>query len=123
LDEDLAIGAHQHQMRPLAIVPDDYPLRFPVVVGPTGVVSFDGYRYSMPPESIGIPGTLWLFPEHARIVAGRHGSEHPRVPECGHTSIHPEHRTARLAKVAGARGRLYLVVSKKRCPAFRPGID
>jgi len=102
------IAAERERMRPLAIAPHDYPLRFSVVVGPTGVVSFDGYRYSMPPESIGIPGTLWLFPERVRIVAGRHGSEHPRVPERGNTSIHPEHRTARLARVAGARGRLYL---------------
>jgi hypothetical protein len=30
------------------------------------------------------------------------------VPECGRDSFHAEHRTARLAKVAGARGRLYL---------------
>ena len=102
------IGVERERMRPLAIAPEDYALRFPVVVGPTAVVSFDGYRYSMPPESIGVPGTLWLLPERVRIVAGRHSSEHPRVPECGQSSIHPEHRTARLAKVAGARGRLYL---------------
>jgi len=102
------IAAERARLRPLAIAPEDYALRFPVMVGPTGVVTFEGYRYSMPPEAIGIPGTLWLYRERVRIVAGRYVSEHARVPECGRDSIHPEHRTARLAKVAGERGRLYL---------------
>jgi transposase len=102
------IIAERARLRPLAIAPEDYALRFPVMVGPTGVVTFEGYRYSMPPEAIGIPGTLWLYRERVRIVAGRYISEHARVPECGRDSIHPEHRTARLAKVAGERGRLYL---------------
>jgi transposase len=102
------IEADRARMRPLAIAPEHYALRFPVVVGPTGVVTFEGYRYSMPPEAIGIPGTLWLYRERVRIVAGRYASEHARVPECGRDSFHPEHRTARLAKVAGERGRLYL---------------
>ena len=102
------IAADRARLRSLAIAPDAYALRFPVLVGPTGVVSFEGYRYSMPPEAIGIPGTLWLYRERVRIVAGRHASDHPRVPACGRDSVHPEHRTARLAKVAGERGRLYL---------------
>ena len=102
------IAADRARLRPLAIVPEDYALRFPVMVGPTGVVTFEGYRYSMAPEAIGIPGTLWLYRERVRIVAGRYASEHARVPECGRDSFHPEHRTARLAKVAGERGRLYL---------------
>jgi len=104
----MRIAAERARLRPLAIAPEHYALRFPVMVGPTGVVTFEGYRYSMPPEAIGIPGTLWLYRERVRIVAGRHVSEHARVPECGRDSIHPEHRTARLAKVAGERGRLYL---------------
>ncbi len=102
------IEADRARLRPLAIAPRDYALRFPVMVGPTGVVTFEGYRYSMPPEAIGIPGTLWLYRERVRIVAGRYASEHDRVPECGRDSIHSEHRTARLAQVAGERGRLYL---------------
>lgn len=102
------IEADRARLRPLAIAPEDYALRFPVMVGPTGVVTFEGYRYSMPPEAIGIPGTLWLYRERVRIVAARYASEHDRVPEGGRDSIHPEHRTARLAKVAGERGRLYL---------------
>jgi hypothetical protein len=102
------IDADRARLRPLAIAPENYALRFPVMVGPTGLVPFEGYRYSMPPEAIGIPGTLWLYRERVRIVAGKHCAEHSRVPECGRESFHPEHRTARLAKVAGARGRLYL---------------
>ena len=53
------------------------------MVGPTGLVTFQGHRYSMPPEAIG-------------------------VHEQGRDSIHPQERTARLAPVVGARGRLYL---------------
>jgi len=102
------MAADRERLRPLAIAPQDYALRFPVMVGPTAVVTFEGYRYSMPPEAIGIPGTLWLYRERVRIVAARHVAEHARVPECGRDSFHPEHRTARLARVAGARGRLYL---------------
>lgn len=102
------IAAERERMRPLAIPPAEYALRFPVSVGPTGLVTFQGYRYSMPPEAIGIPGMLWLYAERLRIVAGRFEREHPRVPEQGKDSVHPEDRTARLAQVAGKRGRLYL---------------
>ena len=102
------IAAERERMRPLAIPAAEYALRFSVFVGPTGLVSFQGYRYSMPPESIGIPGILWLYADHVRIVAGRFEREHARVPEQGKDSFHPEDRAARLAQVAGKRGRLYL---------------
>lgn len=98
----------RERLRPLPIPAADYALRFPIVVGPTGLVEFEGRRYSMAPEAIGIPGSLWLYTDRLRIVASRHLSEHPRVPEHGRDSIHPGHRTERLAKVAGERGRLYL---------------
>jgi transposase len=102
------IAAERERLRPPAIAPAEYALRFSVFVGPTGLVSFQGYRYSMPPEAIGIPGMLWLYPQRVRIVAGRFVREHARVPEQGKDSIHPEDRTRRLAQVAGKRGRLYL---------------
>ena len=102
------IHAERERLRPLSIAPADYALRFPIVVGPTGLVEFEGRRYSMPPEAIGIPGSLSLFSDRVRIVAGRFFSEHARVPEHGRDSIHAEHRAERLAKVAGQRGRLYL---------------
>jgi len=102
------IGAERERLRALPIPPADYALRFPIVVGPTGLVDFQGRRYSMPPEAIGIPGSLWLYTNRLRIVAGRFLSEHPRVPEHGRDSIHAGHRTERLARVSGERGRLYL---------------
>lgn len=102
------IATERERLRPLAIPPAEYALRFPVMVGPTGFVEFQGHRYSMAPEAIGIPGSLWLYPERVKIVAGRYQTEHARTPEHGRDSIHPEHRAARLAAVAGARGRLYL---------------
>lgn len=102
------IAAERERLRPLAIAPAEYALRFSVFVGPTGLVTFQGYRYSMPPEAIGIPGMLWLYPERVRIVAARFEREHGRVPEQGKDSIHPEDRAARLAQVSGKRGRLYL---------------
>lgn len=102
------IEAERERLRALAIDPSEYALRFSVFVGPTALVSFQGYRYSMPPEAIGIPGMLWLYPERVRIVAGRFEREHARVPEQGQDSIHPDDRTRRLAAVAGKRGRLYL---------------
>ncbi len=83
------IAAERERLRPLAIEPAEYALRFSVFVGPTGLVTFQGYRYSMPPEAIGIPGMLWLYPERVRIVAGRFEREHARVPEQGKDSIHP----------------------------------
>jgi hypothetical protein len=83
-------------------------LRFPVTVGPTAFVEHRGVRYSMPPASIGMPGTLFLYPDRVRVVARHHVAEHPRVPETGNTSWRPEHRAQMLAAVSGERGRLYL---------------
>jgi transposase len=97
------------RLRPLAIPASDYALRFPVVVGPTGVVEHGGLRYSMPPESIGFPATLYLYRQRVRIVARRHEANHPRCPEVGQTSLLAEHRSALLAAVSGKRGRLYFM--------------
>jgi transposase len=101
------IAAERERLRPLAIPTTEYALRSVFVV-PPGLVTFQGHRYSMPPEAIGIPGMLWLYPEQVRIVAGRFEREHARVPEQGKDCIHPEDRARRLAHVAGKRGRLYL---------------
>jgi transposase len=103
------LEAERPRLRPLAIPPADYPLRFPVTVRTTGFVEHAGIRYSMPPETIGIPATLFLYPERVRIVA-KNGVEaaHPRTPDVGTASYRPEDRVARLAAVHGRRGRLYL---------------
>lgn len=101
------LAEERNRLRPLAIPASEYALRFPVVVGPTGMVEHKGCRYAMPPDSIGIPGTLFLGATRVRITAGRHEREHPRAPEQGSTSYVPQDRARLLAAVTGARGRLY----------------
>ena len=101
------LAVERERLRPLPFRADDYALRFPVMVGPTGLVDFQGYRYSMPPRAIGIPGTLFLFPERVRIVAGSHVAEHDRFPTEGKTSYRAEDRASTLAAVSGERARLY----------------
>jgi len=103
------LEAERERLRPLAIPPADYPLRFPVTVRTTGFVEHAGIRYSMPPTTIGIPATLFLYPERVRIVT-RNSVEaaHPRHPVVGTASYRSEDRVAKLAAVHGRRARLYL---------------
>jgi len=62
----------------------------------------------MPPDAIGVPGTLYLYRDRVRIQAGRFGAEHPRQFVPGAGSILPEHRAQRVAAVSGKRARRYL---------------
>jgi transposase len=101
------LAEERKRMRPLPINPAEFALRFPVVVGPTGFVEHEGIRYAMPPPAIGVPGTLHLFPDRVRIVAGRQDASHPRFPEGTNTSWGEGGRAAWLAAVSGERGRLY----------------
>lgn len=96
------------RLRPLKVRPEDLALRIPVYVGPTGTVLHDGHPYSMPPEAISMPGTLYLYADRVRIVAGRHAVNHPRkfVPHEGSTLA--AHRAAMVAAVSGKRGKRYL---------------
>jgi transposase len=48
------------RLRPLKVQPEELALRIPVYVGPTGTVVHDGHAYSMPPEAISMPATLYL---------------------------------------------------------------
>jgi len=96
------------RLRPLKVRPEELALRFPVLVGPTGVVRHDDHPYSMPPEAIGIAGTLYLYRDKVRIVAGRHEALHPRLCEPGAKSILPEHRAQAVAAVSGKRAKRYL---------------
>ncbi len=89
------LAAERERLRPIAISPSEYALRFPVVVGPTGIVEFQGHRYTMPREAIGIPCLLWLYPDCVRIVAGRYESKHARAPGHDHDTTHSERRAAR----------------------------
>jgi transposase len=111
--------AERERLRPLAIPPVDYPLRFPIMVGPTGKVRHDGVSYSMPPESIGFTGTLYLHLDRVRIVAGRYEAEHARDPEGGSERFLPGHRAAMLATVSGRRAKLYF----KRQQLLELGVD
>lgn len=96
------------RLRPLKVEPSELALRVPVLVGPTGVVLHDGHVYSMPAGAIGIAGTLFLYRDRVRIVAGRFESCHARLFEPGAKSILPEHRAEIVAAVSGRRGKLYL---------------
>ena len=103
-----SLAAERERLRPLAIPPTEYALRFPVVVGRAGVVEFQGHRYAMAPEAFGIPGLLWLYPETVRIVAGRHQSEHARAAGSRHDSGSRKHHSFHLARLADARGRPHI---------------
>jgi transposase len=102
------IAEERARLRPLKIAPDTLALRIPVSVSPMGVVMHDGHPYSMPPDAIGLPGTLYLFRERVRIVAGRFSAEHARKFQPGDGSILAEHRAERVAAVSGKRARRYL---------------
>ena len=82
-------------------------LRIPVVVGPTGMVLHDTHLYSMDPSAIGISGTLFLYRDRVRIVAGRYQSSHERLFESGAKSVLSEHRAAMVAAVSGKRSKRY----------------
>lgn len=103
------LPAEQARLKPLAVVPADYGLRFAVTVGPTAMVTHQGIRYAMPAAACGLPATLWLYPDRVKIVTAgsRHEARHPRFPAFGLVSYLPGQRAAQLAAVAGARKRLY----------------
>jgi len=96
------------RLRPLKVAPADLALRVPVTVGPTGMVIHDGHEYSMSPDSLGIPGTLFLYRDRVRIVAGRYEAEHPRLFGPAEKSVLPEHRAQRVAAASGKRAKRYM---------------
>lgn len=99
----------RRRLRPLKVAPEDLALRIPVFVGPTGYVLHNTHSYSMPPDAIGISGTLFLYRERVRIVAARFTALHPRLFEPGAKSTLPEHRAEAVAKVSGKRSKRYLM--------------
>jgi hypothetical protein len=102
------IAEDRTRLRPLKIAPTELALRIPVSVTPTGVVMHDGHPYSMPPDAIGLPGTLYLYRDRVRIIAGRFSADHERQFQPGASSILPDHRAQRVAAVSGKRARRYL---------------
>lgn len=103
---EVRMSEERARLRPLRVAPADLALRFPVVVGPTGNVDFDGVPYSMPPEAIGLSGTLFLYQDRVRICAGRFEAMHERG-ERGDKRVLPEHRAEMLAAVSGQRAKRY----------------
>jgi transposase len=96
------------RLRPLKVLPDDLAVRVPIVVGPTAEVIHDTHPYSMPPDAIGIAGTLYLYRTRVRIVAGRFEVTHERKFVPGEGSTLPEHRAQHVAAVSGKRAKRYL---------------
>jgi hypothetical protein len=96
------------RLRALKIAPPHLALRVPVVVGPTAEVLHDTHPYSMPPDAIGIAGTLFLYRDRVRIIAGRFEAIHPRVFEPHAKSTLPAHRAQHVAAVSGKRAKRYL---------------
>jgi hypothetical protein len=94
-------------MRPVSVQPDELALRIPIVVGVTGMVLHDTHLYSMPPEAIGLSGTLYLYKDKVRIVAGRFSSQHERLFVPHQKSVLPEHRAQMAAAVSGKRAQRY----------------
>jgi len=102
------LAEEQKRLRPLRVKPDELALRIPVHVGPTGYVVHDTHPYSMDPEALGLPGTLYLYRDKVRIVAGRFESEHERKFGLDEGSTLPEHRAPRVAAVSGKRAKRYM---------------
>lgn len=98
----------QARLRPLKITPAALALRIPIVVGATAYVTHDTHRYSMPPDAIGLAGTLYLHRDTVRIVAGRFEATHARLREPNGIATLPAHRTQQVAAVSGKRGKRYL---------------
>ena len=95
------------RLRPLKLQPADFALRIPVVVGPTAEVVYDSVAYSMPPASIHVPATMYLYRDRVRIVAGRHAAEHRRRTADEPRIALPEHRAQMLSAVSGTRAKRY----------------
>lgn len=96
------------RLRPLKVAPAALAVRVPIVVGPTGAVLHDTHPYSMPPDAIGIAGTLFLYRDRVRIVAGRFEAVHERLFVPYAKSTLPEHRAEQVAAVSGKRAKRYL---------------
>jgi hypothetical protein len=95
------------RLRPIKVTPEKLALRIPVFVGPTAEVMFEGAPYSMPPEAAQVAGTLFVYEDLVRIVAGRFEATHRRRNKGEPPAPLPEHRAAKLAAVHGKRAKLY----------------
>ena len=95
------------RLRPIKVFPETLALRVPIFVGPTAEVIFEGEPYSMPPDATLVAGTLFLYEDRLRIVAGRFEASHRRRKKGEPPAPLPEHRAAKIAAVHGKRAKLY----------------
>jgi transposase len=95
------------RLRPIKVFPEKLALRIPIFVGPTAEVMFEGLPYSMPPEATHVAGTLFLYEDRLRIIAGRFEALHRRRNKGDPPAPLPEHRAAKIAAVHGKRAKLY----------------
>lgn len=95
------------RLRPIKVFPEKLALRVPIFVGPTAEVIFEGAPYTMPPEATHVAGTLFLYEDRLRIVAGRFEALHRRRKKGEPPAPLPEHRAAKIASVHGKRAKLY----------------
>jgi transposase len=102
------MGEERPRLRPLRVAPANLALRYPVTVGPTGMVIHETHSYSMPPDALGIPGTLYLYRDRVRIVAGRYEAVHERLLGLPGRSTLPDHRAQRVAAASGKRAKRYM---------------
>ncbi len=71
------------RLRPLAVRPDEFALRIPVIVGPDEQVAYDDTSYPAPEESAGRPATLHVYKTKVRIAGAGFEVEHPRRSRSG----------------------------------------
>jgi len=101
----MRLAEERARLRPLKLTPETLALRIPVTVGMTAYVLHDTHLYSMPPDAMGIAGTLYLYRELVRIVSGRFEATHTRLFTPNAIATLPEHRTQMVAAVSGKRGK------------------
>jgi hypothetical protein len=105
---EVRLAEERGRLRPLKVAPQDLALRVPVQVGPTACVVHDTHHSSMPPDAIGLPGTLFLYRDRVRIVAGRFDAWHQRLSGRGAKSTLADHRASHVAAVSGKRAKRYM---------------
>ncbi len=89
---ELLRGEELRRLRPVKLAPEQIDLRYPVWVDPTGMVTHETNRYSMPADVLGHSATLHLYGDRVVIEAGPHRAEHPRLSGSNETSILEAHR-------------------------------
>ena len=104
----IRFAEEMRRLRPLKVSSENLALRYPVYVGPTAMVRFEGRLYSMPPEAACVAGTMYVYRDSVKIVVNSYTVCHPRIPPTESISTLPEHRSARLAALSGKRGKRYL---------------